>query len=368
MRDKNNIFNLLFINTSILFFILIIPSIFLKVYRTINPKQDIRISLPIFKSESKQREIFNELESLDWDYIPYIGWKSRSFKGKHINVENKYRVRKTFNSDLKGSTFFFGGSSMWGFGVADSETLPSHFAKLTNENVINFGVNGYTSRQNLNRLITILNDKELDPKKIYFLSGQNDIEVNCKKSTINIPSHSRSNFINSRISSHEITLATSIFVRRISSPFLSILNIKNNKNQDNLSQYECSENSQKAEKVAKELINNWKIAYIVSKEKGIDIKVILQPHIFGSNEKVSYLDYQNNHQLKYLKKEFDATYPIVKERIISSCNELEDFCDVFIDGSNWLSSTNNIFMDFSHVNSKGNKLLAEKIISNFEKN
>ena len=303
---------MIFINTSILFFILTAPAIFLKLYRTLNPKQDSRISLPIFKSENKQREVFNELESVDWDYIPYIGWKLRSFKGKHINVENKYRVRKTYNSDLKGSTFFFGGSSMWGFGVADNETLPSHFAKLTNENVMNFGVMGYTSRQNLNRLITLLNDQELNPKNLVFLSGHNDIEVNCKKSVINVPSHSRSDFINSRISSHEMTLATSIYVRRFSEPFLSILNIKNSKNQNILNQYECSENFQKAEKVAKELINNWKIAYILAKEKGIDIKVILQPHIFGSNKKVSYLDYGDYH-VKYLKNEFDATYPLVKD-------------------------------------------------------
>ena len=368
MSNKKNLVNLILINLSVLVFFILSPAILLKIYRGLfqTDKLEKLANTSAFESKKKRRKIISEMRNLKSDYIPYIGWNIKPYSGEYINIEKNYNSRNSYKSNLAADTFFFGGSTMWGYGLADIETIPSHFAKISKRNVFNFGVNGYTSRQSLNRLITLLNDKDLNPKNIIFLSGVNDVEVNCKKSTKYIPSNSSKDLIRSRLSNHEMKLAISILLRRILEPFTLIANSQKNKKL-NISPYNCSENFEKAEEVAKELISNWKVAYLIAKEKGINLKVVLQPHIFNSKEKVPYLDYVNDFHLKFLKKEFDSTYPLVISGIRKYCNDPKGFCNVFIDGSNWLSLSNDIWTDFCHLNSKGNQILAEKIFENFQK-
>ena len=91
--------------------------------------------------------------------------------------KNGFTFRKSQNIsqvNFDDSTWFFGGSTMAGSGVDDLNTIPSLYSKLTNENVINFGVPGWNSRQSLNLLINLLS-AGYKPSKVIFYDGINEI-------------------------------------------------------------------------------------------------------------------------------------------------------------------------------------------------
>ena len=46
----------------------------------------------------------------------------------------------------------------------------------------------------------------------------------------------------------------------------------------------------------------------------------------------------------------------------NACIEDKIYCKVFIDGRKWLATEKDIWIDWSHLNSDGNKILAETIL------
>ena len=83
--------------------------------------------------------------------------------------------------------WFFGGSTMWGTGASDSQTIPSHFNSLTNMSVYNFGQGGWNSRQSLNQLINAIGDNN-NPSVVIFYDGVNDIQQ-CRSEIKILPAH-----------------------------------------------------------------------------------------------------------------------------------------------------------------------------------
>ena len=81
--------------------------------------------------------------------------------------------------DLNGSIWFFGGSTTFGYGVADKETIPAQLEKILKTRVINFG-RGYFYSAQENQLLREYLKAGYRPKMVIFLDGVNercDIEV-----------------------------------------------------------------------------------------------------------------------------------------------------------------------------------------------
>jgi lysophospholipase L1-like esterase len=90
-------------------------------------------------------------------------------------------VRRTcFNSDDPRAkrVWVFGGSTVWGTGSPDCETLPSHLSQLLNMSgphiVTNYGEGGYVSTQALIRFLTLLRNGDR-PDVAIFYGGFNDV-------------------------------------------------------------------------------------------------------------------------------------------------------------------------------------------------
>ena len=131
-----------------------------------------------------------ELEtSQAWDaavFDPYLGYRAAPNRsGRYISTDAE-GFRETVQH-LKGGrpvthVAFFGGSTMWGSGARDAETIPSHFAHLINdldaENdyvISNFGMGGFSNSQEL-----ILFVRQLDFEPIghaVFFDFVNEIEM-----------------------------------------------------------------------------------------------------------------------------------------------------------------------------------------------
>jgi len=136
------------------------------------------------------------LETYDWSgtywaehsrsgrkrYEPFTIWRSRPFSGETITVDER-GVRRTPGAVCSPGAikvFTFGGSSMWGHGVPDWETIPAHVQTGWGEAsdrpicVENWGERGWVATQGLIELIRQLQIGNV-PDEVVFYDGANDV-------------------------------------------------------------------------------------------------------------------------------------------------------------------------------------------------
>lgn len=101
------------------------------------------------------------------EYKSFISWRRKLYVSKYTNIKGQYQNRISTNEGIDNSVWFFGGSTVWGTGVSDDNTIPSFFAKISGERVSNFGETGWSTRQSLNQLINLIGDGK-NPKAIIF--------------------------------------------------------------------------------------------------------------------------------------------------------------------------------------------------------
>lgn len=113
-------------------------------------------------------------------YVPYVEWAGRTYTGQYVNID-KESLRRTINvSCNKPRTLHvYGGSSVWGMGVSDADTIPSWLAKTISQKktgcwyVENFGERAYVSSQDLNRFVSNVRRGNI-PDVAIFHGGIND--------------------------------------------------------------------------------------------------------------------------------------------------------------------------------------------------
>jgi hypothetical protein len=113
---------------------------------------------------------------------PTLEFMETPFRSKFYNVgfENmrySFAVNETnAKSSMNGSTWVFGGSTVFGSGIADDDTIPAYLNKLTekNEVFINFGVQANFLNNEIEKLLLLLK-KGWRPKRVIFIDGLNDM-------------------------------------------------------------------------------------------------------------------------------------------------------------------------------------------------
>ena len=115
------------------------------------------------------------------DYRPYTSYRRRDFKGKYVNIQNG--IRLTDQAPIQVShpkkLFMFGGSTMWGVGVRDADTLPSEVARLFEQDnvacqVTNYGEAGWVSWQGVLQLEDLCASGDV-PDAVVFYDGVNEV-------------------------------------------------------------------------------------------------------------------------------------------------------------------------------------------------
>jgi len=129
-------------------------------------------------------EYFDEYGSMRVRWQPYVYWVGAEYATKYINVD-KEGFRRTYRSENKATCehplriFTFGGSTMWGEGARDDETIASWIQKLLDADamcveVTNMGQDGYVSTQEVLLLGEQLRMGNV-PNLVIFYDGYNDI-------------------------------------------------------------------------------------------------------------------------------------------------------------------------------------------------
>ena len=146
-------------------------------------KEKPELMKAVYPSLSK-KEIREIILSPNLTSHPTLEFMSTPIRSKFYNVgfENM-RYSSAVNEDnasssINGSTWVFGGSTVFGSGVSDNETIPAYLNRFgaTEDTFINFGVYGYMLNNEIEKLILLLK-KGWRPKRVIFLDGLNDTAV-----------------------------------------------------------------------------------------------------------------------------------------------------------------------------------------------
>jgi len=135
--------------------------------------------------EKERRAMLIETRRLSFELEPLTHYRERTSKGKYVNVAaGGFRVnrrRGPWPPDPHAFTiFFFGGSTTFGYGVRDDDTIPSVLQDLLSQGtcqtpvyVYNFGRGAYYSAQERGLLAQLLVEG-FTPHVAIFLDGINE--------------------------------------------------------------------------------------------------------------------------------------------------------------------------------------------------
>jgi len=392
---KIKIVVIIILNTFVFYSIVCFISQFLvndlkKKIKDLNPNNNlIRATYPNYKnfSKNKARKIFEEYSAPGSKYQSFTGYRRNMFSGEVVNVDdNGFRI--SINHQIDNSVWFLGGSTMWGTGSDDINTIPSVFAKITNEPVLNLGESGYNSFQEVIQLQILLANKH-KPKMVIFYDGMNDGGTFCKKNKFPQLQHAytsrydkmirENRDLRKKIKNKKI-LDLDYFFTKIRSFYLMPLNyfetlekhneairkksssnkitsIKKNKN------YMFCDDKEYAKKAAELTISSWLNAYLILQEKGIPVRFILQPtaSYHPNKYKLDHIIDFKKQAIINEKESFIGYYEALKKQWSLKCKKF-NICNLFLDLSKVFFNLNEeIFIDQVHISPNGNKIIATKI-------
>jgi lysophospholipase L1-like esterase len=153
---------------------------------TAEPMPDRRIVAEGYGGEAWLVDHYRELGRLQDRWQPYVYFRQKPFRGKTINIGTD-GLRATWSapplpSDPSGRRSFkilmLGGSSLWGFGARDDQTIPSLLARSLHKQgwraeIKNLAEIGYVSTQEVIALTRELR-AGYRPDLVVFYDGVND--------------------------------------------------------------------------------------------------------------------------------------------------------------------------------------------------
>ena len=361
--------NLILINIFLVIFFLFIPPTILYSSNLIRKiianlrglSLDKRAYLDLYKDKQFSHQLFREKKKLNMEYKSFIGWRPKPVKYKFIKINKQYNTRFSFGQKLSESYWFFGGSTMWGFGTSDEGTIPSLYSKKTNLPVFNFGEQSWVSRQSLNQFLTALGDGN-KPKAVIFYGGINDVSVGCKKENSKIPVHTREKQISNIIKDNKKFINQEKFFSIFIRPYSRLgqkLFLEKSSMQSN---FECLNNNDKSLLVASNLVENWYSAFIIAKQNKVQFFAVLQPYNQNSSQYIlKDID-------PFSIKQYEKVYSYIRKQLQNKCLLDTSFCDKFFDGTKWLSLDSDYFIDECHLVEKGNQIIADNLIKLISRN
>ncbi len=132
-------------------------------------------------------KIFTGYAAPKSSYKPFTAYRRNEYASEYVNIDSD-GIRASYGHAKDAEFVFLGGSTMWGTGATDNDTIPSLFFKLSGNSVINLGESGYNSVQELNQLIKYIHGTKTPPVYVIFYDGVNDGYRYCMEG--NIPTHS----------------------------------------------------------------------------------------------------------------------------------------------------------------------------------
>ena len=292
------------------------------------------------------RAVYREFDQLQTRYEPTVAWSRMPFAGEHITVNDAGdRVHRPTTESPTRYVRFFGGSTMWGSGVDDENTIPACFNALHPDwAVFNHGESGFVSRQALARLINLVTQGE-PMDLVIFYDGCNDLYTLCR-ADVSLTGNREQAKIARKLEKHSAT-ADALF-----GATLEVARAIGHELELDEPETLCQKDPEHARRVAQTLVNNWRIAHRVAELGGARMHAFLQPIATLGTPNVEYLPdpRQGRRAECYL-----AVYPLVQEIIRREPGGwMHDLTDAF-------DVDEYVYIDACHANGRGNRIVAARM-------
>jgi hypothetical protein len=313
-----------------------------------------RETLPNYSNDySHAKQIFKDYNAVQHEYEPFVEWKMRAYKGETLNISTDGerivpKIDCTSTEPL--SVHFFGGSTMWGEGSDDDNTIPALFkANNPQFQVFNHGQLAYNSRQELDALISLYTTGK-KPDIVIFYDGVNDAAFLCPKEIKELPAHRLVPMYREKLYAGKSGLAKEVAGKLFLDNILKVTRTFRNRSEAEKSPYDCVSNPAKASQIADIMIKNWEIAHDLVAQRDGKFIAVLQPAAFIGKPRTDHLELDDD-----LGQNFKAIYSRLKEKI------REKNYPWIIDLTAKFDGDEYIYIDFCHVSSNGNEIIAREI-------
>ena len=303
-------------------------------------------------------------------YDPYLGFRALpNYRGQYVNTDAE-GFRRT-SQYLKGREetrhwMFMGGSTMWGVGPAsDSETIPSHFAKLINEAdpdkdhvVTNYGMGGYHNSQELILFLGKIGFEDVDYVVFFDFVSESNYPFSDGAGSYLAPDPTYSSM--GILKMLDDAPGRAMFLAYWTGRAVGRLPLwqLGSRAQALLKQAGRAPDQpvdiESARKVARLYRRNKTIIDAVAAEYGVKTFFIMQPNLFTKSKLSEY-----ERTSPYWK---EATTVGFTRAVYSAGRNLLDHDGNFLDLSNVVDVPVTLYLDDHHTNGEGNLFLAEKIL------
>ncbi len=320
---------------------------------------DPRSALPNYRNIEWAQKHFQEFNELRSEYKSYIGWRRLPFKGETINIDKngiRYTPQSESVTDNSLTVAFLGGSTMWGTGVNDENTIPAFFSKISHGRyrTVNLGESNYRAFQGFIFLKQQI-DKGLQPDIAIAYDGVN--EVHGFRPELEPSSHGREDQIRSVMKGQDRGRDLSLRNFLLGPIEAFIPKLKNRFGTQVV--YDLSD--ERAGQVAKALLDSWMSTKALAEQNGALFIAVLQPNVAVGNPQLDHLEIDSAAVEPYRR-----LYPMILKLLQGS--EYRDLANHFIDLSSAFDVNEYIYIDNIHVSPNGNKIIAQKIYNRVESN
>jgi len=340
---------------------------------------DSRLTNEVYQNQIWAEQYWKELHELapQMQYYPYLGFRNKpNFHSKYINL-NDDSIRKTWNpsdsNDEKAvKMFFFGGSTVWGYGARDEYTVPSYLSKkLYKEgysvHVTNFGEWAYTNTQELIRLQLELRKGNI-PDIVIFYDGINDVIGSHQSKIAGFPhnvekrrlEYNSFDKLNIEFNILRPLVRKSYTIKGIRFFLHNVLNLNSGKNLITDGKQFLSEDKQLnlAKGTTGVYFNNTKLIRSLEDEYGFKSYFFWQPVIF-SKQNISSTErgiIEKEKDSEEWEDFFDMTYSLVHSRINHSNSS-----NIYYIANIFNNEKATVFIDLWHISEEGNEKVADEI-------
>jgi lysophospholipase L1-like esterase len=319
---------------------------------------ETRAALPAYDLYPDKVEFWKEYSAIksEHHFEPYFHWRPDPFDGKYIHIDSD-GVRRTVKGNIPSGAkkvFMFGGSTMFGEGVKDQDTIPSYLQEFLGDgyDVYNYGAIAYVAAQELNYLLYQLSFGNI-PDIVVFYDGNNDTFAGAYSPAIPRDPQNLRFEENSRFAWLAAWYNQSYYERLVKYIRKKIVG-KTQESWDDRVKPGIEKNVQKTIAVYEEHIRQ---VQALAKVYGFEAHFFWQPNIFGGDKiLLAHEEPFVKHASPVLVSAFETTYAKAKDQFAGRERE-----KIFFLGDIFADEKTPVYIDWCHLGPQGNALIAKEI-------
>jgi|LSQX01.2.fsa_nt_gb hypothetical protein len=337
-----------------------------------NIQTDHRAFLPNYKNNHIlwAEEHFSEFKNLRGEYMSYVEWRRLPYRGKTITIdENGIRVtpQAAVSADAPLAVFL-GGSTMWGTGSDDKNTIPALFARKTRGryNVLNYGESGYRAFQSL-VFLQMRMAEGVYPSLVVSYDGVNEYSSSYAEHKSSLSSF-REVQIRERMRDAD-SLPPELSLRHYLGNMVTPLRELTGKITGKIPvrpqvSVHVEFTDDNAQKTALALLESWLAIKKTVESGGARFLAVLQPNAAVGNPRTDHLEKKSFDDIM-IEKSCPGFYPMVIE--LMDTPRYSVLKDNFLDLSSAFDGRRYILIDGCHSSPNGNEIIADKILEYLSK-